>query len=155
MHDASPTDIGPARMATSTMGHSSESNIPVDERHSPTSMDDDASASGPSASGSFGGGVRTNFTPSRLIHFNVEYRTNNIPIVLPDSETVGKLFGTLCGRLTWWIFFHIFVYVMQLQNEKRLCIVYWKLKCLNYEVITISILMESGCNFVTQWRQPH
>ena len=105
MHDASPTDIGPARMATSTMGHSSESDIPVDELHSPTSMDDDASASGPSASGSFGGGVRTNFTPPRMIHFNVEYRTNNIPIVLPDSETVGKLFGTLCGRLTWWIFF--------------------------------------------------
>lgn len=92
MHDASPTDIGPARMATGTMGHSSESDIPVDELNSPTSMDDDASASGPSASSSFGGGVRTAFMPSRMINFDVEYRTTNVHIVLPDCETVGKLF---------------------------------------------------------------
>lgn len=31
-----------------------------------------------------------NFT-SRMIHFNVEYRDRNIPVILPDNETVGKI----------------------------------------------------------------
>ena len=97
MHDASPTDIGPARMATATMGHSSESDVlPIEDLNSPTSMDEDASASGPSTSSSFGGAVRTNFLPSRMISFNVEYRNNNTAIVLPDSETVGELWGFVC-----------------------------------------------------------
>ncbi|CAG5134193.1 unnamed protein product [Candidula unifasciata] len=42
-------------------------------------------ASGPSYSSS-----PLNFT-SRMIHFNVEYRDRNIPVVLPDTETVGRI----------------------------------------------------------------
>ncbi|KAK7501481.1 hypothetical protein BaRGS_00007285 [Batillaria attramentaria] len=93
MHDESPTDVGPARMTPQETGRSSESSQFVD-RSSPILIDDDASASGPSGSSglphSFGG-ARSNTTPTRMINFNVEYRQHNIPIVLPDTETVGKI----------------------------------------------------------------
>ncbi|KAL8568872.1 hypothetical protein ACOMHN_061448 [Nucella lapillus] len=97
MHDDSPTDVGPARMATTTMGHSSESDIPVEELNSPTTIDDDASASGPSTSGF--GSMRANMIPARMINFNVEYRNSNIPIVLPDTETVGRIKEMLEAQL--------------------------------------------------------
>ncbi|BFZ17016.1 hypothetical protein BsWGS_20055 [Bradybaena similaris] len=42
-------------------------------------------ASGPSYSSS-----PLNYT-SRMIHFTVEYRDRNIPVVLPDTETVGRI----------------------------------------------------------------
>jgi hypothetical protein len=72
------------------MGHSSESNVHVEELHSPILVDDDASASGPSTSAIFGSRLQPNLTASRMINFNVEYRNTNIPIVLPDTETVGQ-----------------------------------------------------------------
>ncbi|KAK7100551.1 FAS-associated factor 1-like [Littorina saxatilis] len=98
MHDASPTDIGPARMLTATMGQSSESDTPMEGHHSPIAIDDDASASGPSTSASFPG-LPTNLMATRMINFNVEYRNRNIPIVLPDSETVGRIKAMLEAEL--------------------------------------------------------
>ena len=94
MMDESPTDVGPARMTNMATGQSSMSNIQVEEMHSPMAIDDDASASGPSTStfpmamGMTKAGP--SLLPSRMINFNVEYRNTNIPIVLPDSETVGQ-----------------------------------------------------------------
>ena len=43
-------------------------------------------AAGPSYSSS-----PLNFSSSRMLNFNVEYRDKNTAVVLPDSETVGQL----------------------------------------------------------------
>ncbi|XP_025109075.1 FAS-associated factor 1-like isoform X2 [Pomacea canaliculata] len=85
MHDEPVTEVdaSPGRMSDIDISHSSS----APEHISPVVIDDDASASGPSSSHSFS----STRNASRMIHFNVEYRLRNIPIVLPDSETVGKI----------------------------------------------------------------
>ncbi|XP_076439934.1 FAS-associated factor 1-like [Babylonia areolata] len=97
MHDDSPTDIGPARMATATMGHSSESDVLAEDLQGSSNVDDDASASGPSTS--LFGVARANLLTTRMINFNVEYRSSNIQIVLPDTETVGRIKEMLEAQL--------------------------------------------------------
>lgn len=84
MHDDQQTDAGHSHFSVVDVSHSDL----VPEIASPMIVDDDASASGPSSSQS-GGGLSNNSPPSRFINFLVEYRHQNIPIVLPDSETVG------------------------------------------------------------------
>lgn len=92
LQDGASATINPVPPSNATAGETTEMAdcIMDPDDHNKGFVSDDpalvvegASAAGPSTS--FAGRSMT-----RMLHFQVEYRDKNIPLILPDTETIGR-----------------------------------------------------------------